>query len=114
MGNSAKLVAMLFGVSTNFRSHYCKITPSKDQLYSWKADINNNRGMTRQYIEAYAKRLDVDCIDVLLRLHTAKNTQAVVQQEVNWFSKSYNKPQGVTQHPPASLIANFQKMLYFN
>lgn len=40
--------------------------------------------------------------------------QAAVQQEVTWFSKSYNKPQTVSKHPSPSLIEDFQKMLYFN
>ena len=74
-------------------------------------DINNNG---RKYIQTYSGTLDINCINVLLKLHTAKNIQAAVQQEVNWFSKSYNKPQTVSQHPPPSSIADFQKMLYLN
>ena len=85
-----------------------KSLPSEDQLYSWKKDINSNVKMTWRYIETFAGRLDNDCVNVvnvLLKLHTAKKIQAAVEQEVVWFSKSYNKPQTVSQHPPPSSVA---------
>jgi hypothetical protein len=68
-----------------------KSLPSEDQLYSWKKDINSNVKMTWRYIETFAGRLDNDCVNVLLKLHTAKKIQAAVEQEVIWSSKSYNK-----------------------
>jgi hypothetical protein len=91
-----------------------KSLPSEDQLYSWKNDINSNVKMTWRYIETFAGRLDNDCINVLLKLHTAKKIQAAVEQEVVWFSKAYNKPPTVSQHPPPSSVARFQEMLYSN
>lgn len=91
-----------------------KSLPSEYQLSSWKQDILNNGSMKWRYIETSLGRLDTNCIDILLKLHTAKGIQAAVEQEMNWFSRTYNKPQTVSQHPPASLIANFQNMLYSN
>ena len=67
-----------------------------------------------QYIETSLGRLDMNCIDILLKLHTAKGIQAAVEQETNWFSRTYSKPQTVSQNPPVSLIASFQNMLYCN
>lgn len=67
-----------------------------------------------RYIETSLGRLDMDCIDILLKLHTAKGIQAAVEQEIDWFSRTYSKPQTVSQNPPLSLIACFQNMLYSN
>ena len=88
-----------------------KTLPSEDQLHMWKKDINNGR---MKHIETLSGTLGINDINNLLKLHTAKNIQAAVQQEVTLFSKSYNKPQTVSMHPPPSLIEDFQKMLYFN
>ena len=67
-----------------------------------------------KHIATLSGTLAINDINHLLKLHTAKNIQAAVQQEVTWFSKSYNKPQTVSKHPSPSLIEDFQKMLYFN
>ena len=89
-----------------------KSLPSEVQLHAWEKDIKNNGRM--KYIETFSGTLDISCIKILLKLHIAKNIQAAVQQGINWFSKSYTKPQTVSNHPPPSLIEDFQKMLYFN
>ena len=89
-----------------------KSLPSEVQLHAWEKDIKNNGRM--KYIDTFSGTLDISCIKILLKLHIAKNIQAAVQQEINWFSKSYTKLRTVSNHPPPSLIEDFQKMLYFN
>ena len=75
-----------------------KSLPSEVQLHAWEKDIKNNGRM--KYIETFSGTLDISCIKILLKLHIAKNIQAAVQQGINWFSKSYTKPQTASNHPP--------------
>ena len=86
--------------------------PSESQLNSWKDDIRNNGSMPWKYIETLGGRLNIDCINVLLKYHIAKGIQAAVEQEAKWFSTNYNKPTTVKQHLPAALIHDYQRMLY--
>ena len=91
-----------------------KSLPQEYQLNSWKHAILNNGGMIWRYIETSLGRLDKNCIDIILKLHTAKGIQAAVQQEIDWYSMTYSKLPTVSQNPEASLIASFQNMLYSN
>jgi hypothetical protein len=63
--------------------------------------------MPWKYIETLGGRLNIDNINILLKYHTAKGIQAVVEQEAKWFSTNYTKPTTVKQHPPAALIHDY-------
>ena len=91
-----------------------KSLPSKNQLSTWKDELTSGQNISGQwkYIETSFGRFDVNTINTLLKFHVAKGIKSAVEQEVNWFSRSYNKPRTVSQHPSASVISDFQEILY--
>ena len=85
-----------------------KSLPSENQLNLWKDGLTGNNCVVGQwqYFETSFGRLD---LNTLLKLHTAKGIKSAVEQEINWLSSIYSKPQTVSQHLPASC-----QMLYLN
>ena len=85
--------------------------PPESQLKDWKEQIVQLRGQTC-YAETPSGKFSLRSIQNMLKIHEVKNIQAAVEQEIVWFSQDYAKPQAVAEHPPATVILNFQRMLY--
>ena len=91
-----------------------KSLPSENQLSIWKDQLRQNGAGEWQYVETSFGKFDQNTIDIMLKFHTAKGIKSAVEQEVAWFSRAYSKPHTVSQHPPASIISDFQELLYSN
>ena len=83
-----------------------KSLPSESQLNLWKDEIGKNKGGQWQYMETSVGRLAINCTNKLLKLHTEKGIQAAQEQEINWFSRTYSKPQTLHVSTPTSFIDN--------
>ena len=84
-----------------------KSLPSESQLNLWKDEIGKNKGGQWQYMETSVGRLDINCTNnLLIKLHTEKGIQAAQEQEINWFSRTYSKPQTLHVSTPTSSIDN--------
>lgn len=86
--------------------------PSKSQIHQWKTVIDHPASGRTSYIETCYGKVDLNCINHLTRLHTAKDIQKSVEEELKWFSQPYRKPETVVEHPPANHVAKFQRLLY--
>ena len=87
--------------------------PSKSQIHQWKTVIDHPASKRTSYIETCYEKVDLNCINHLTRLHTAKDIQKSVEEELlKWFSQPYRKPETVVEHPPANHVAKFQRLLY--
>ena len=67
--------------------------PSKSQIHQWKTVIDHPASGRTSYIETCYGKVDVNCINHLTRLHTAKDIQKSVEEELKWFSQPYRKPE---------------------
>ena len=79
-----------------------KSLPSESQLNLWKDEIGKNKGGQWQYMETSVGRLDINCTNNLLKLHTEKGNQAAQEQKINWFSRTYSKPHTLHVSTPTS------------
>ena len=79
---------------------------SESRLNLWKDEIGQNKGGQWQYMETSLGRLDINCTNNLLKLHTAKGIQAAQEQEIDGFSRTYSKPQTLHVSTPTSFIDN--------
>ena len=91
-----------------------KSLPSENQPSIWKDQLRQNGAGEWQYVETSFGKFDQNTIDIMVKFHTAKGIKSAVEQEVAWFSRAYSKPHTVSQHPPASIISDFQELLYSN
>ena len=84
--------------------------PSKSQTISWKKKISSANPPS--HINTLFGRVDLACIDQLASLNTAKEIQKAVQEELEWFSLPYPKPETVGEHPPPCQVKKLQTLLY--
>ena len=83
--------------------------PPESQLKEWKTQMGKTLTC---YAETPSGNFDLSSIQNMIKIHEIKNVKAAVEQEIVWFSQDYTKPQTVAEHPPDTVIMNFQKMLY--
>ena len=83
--------------------------PPESQLKEWKTQMGKTLTC---YAETPSGNFDLGSIQNMIKIHEIKNVKAALEQEIVWFSQDYTKPQTVAEHPPDTVIMNFQKMLY--